>query len=162
MDKAFYTCVVCHEDTWHKNGKCDMCHTTNNPNMEQISTGGGCEHYYLRYPQFGVGVLINNDYTKAPVDGEDFDLGIYHLEPDGSMGDHVSDDCFTTLMNFQLQEIYARIEGYLEGKGYEPVKLHKPFNGEIHFPKATDLYLWLDENEIHCPVTIKLHLEKTV
>ena len=159
MDKKMYTCVKCMHDTWHMAGKCVHCGTVNNPNMEEISTGGGCEHYYLKYPQFGVGVLINNDYTKAPKDGEDFDLGIYHLESDGSMGDHVSDDCFTMLENFQLKEIYARIEGYLEGKGYKPVKLHNPFNGEIHFPKATDLYLWLDENEIQCPVTIKLHLE---
>ena len=130
--------------------------------IEQISTGGGCEHYYLKYPEFGLSVLINDENQNAPIDGNDFDIGIYHLEPDGSMGDHVSDDCFTTLENFQFHTIYERMRGYLEGKGYELVKLHNPFNGEIHFPKATDLYLWLDENEIQCPVTIKLHLEKAL
>lgn len=130
--------------------------------IEHISTGGGCEHYYLTYPEFGLSVLINDQNHNAPIDGDDFDIGIYHLEPDGSMGNHVSDDCFTTLEDFQFHAIYERMRGYLEGKGYEPVKLHNPFNGEIHFPKATDLYLWLDENEIQCPVTIKLHLEKTV
>lgn len=128
--------------------------------IEHIHTGGGCEHYYLRYPEFKLGVLINDDYTKAPNDGSDFDLGIYHLESDGSMGDHVSDDCFATLENFQYNEIYDRMRGYLEGKGYERVGLPMQFNGEIHFSKATDLYLWLDENEIQCPVTIKLHLGK--
>ena len=160
MDKKHYTCVHCMHDTWHTNGKCDKCGTVNNPYMKEIGTGGNCEHYYLRYPKFGVGVLLNNEYTKAPKEGEDFDLGIYFLESDGSMGDHVSDDCFTTLEDFRLKEIYSRIEGYLEGKGYEQVGLHAPFKGEIHFPKATDLYMWLDENEIQCPITIKLHLEK--
>jgi len=129
-------------------------------NIEHIHTGGGCEHYYLTYPEFKLAVLINDENQSIPVDGVDFDLGIYHLESDGSMGEHISDDCFATLENFQYDKIYDRMRGYLEGKGYEQVGLPVQFKGEIHFPRATDLYMWLDENEIQCPITIKLHLEK--
>lgn len=162
MNKKMYTCVKCMHDTWHMAGKCVHCGTVNNPNMEETCTGGNCRHYYLKFPLYGVGVLINNENTKAPDEGESFDMGIYHLESDGSIGDMVSDNAFTTLEDFRLKEIYSRIEGYLEGKGYKKIGLHVPFNGEIHFERATDLYLWLDENEIQCPVTIKLHLEKAL
>lgn len=129
-----------------------------NQNIESISTGGGCEHYYIEYPEFKLAVLINDENQKLPQDGASFDIGIYQLEKDRSMG--LSTDYYDTLDNFELHTVYDRILGYLEGKGFPKIGLSPGFTGQIHFEKATDLYLWLDENEIQCPVTIQLHLEK--
>ena len=56
--------------------------------MEEISTGGGCEHILIKYFDLGVCVLINNDYQKVPSLGESYDIGVYQLEPEGWMGEY--------------------------------------------------------------------------
>lgn len=153
-------CIECGHHTDHDHDRCMVCHTKNNLDMDLIETGGGCEHFYLIYPEYKLAVLINDENHKAPKDGADFDFGVYHLEKDGSMGDSVGDDFYATLENFELHSIYERMRGYLEGRGFEKIAFNPGFTGKIHFEKATDLYLWLEENEIQCPVTIQLHLEK--
>lgn len=86
--------------------------------MEEISTGGGCEHILIQYPDLGVCVLINNDHQKVPKLGECYDIGVYKLEPEGWMGEHF-DGMFETFDNFDKRTIVSRTQGYLEGKGFE-------------------------------------------
>ena len=86
--------------------------------LEGISTGGHCEHLWLTLPEYGVGVLMNNDYTKEPEEGESFDVGIYELEGEDGMGEHF-EGCFHTLQNFQKSDIVARMVGYVEGHGFK-------------------------------------------
>ena len=86
--------------------------------MEEISTGGGCEHILIKYPDLGVCVLINNDCQKVPKLGECYDIGVYNLEPEGWMGEHF-EGMFETFDNFDKRTIVVRTQGYLEGKGLE-------------------------------------------
>lgn len=86
--------------------------------LEGISTGGHCEHLWLTLPEYGVGVLMNNDYTKEPEDGESFDVGIYELVEGDKMGEHF-EGCFDTLQNFKKDEIVARMVGFVEGHGFK-------------------------------------------
>lgn len=86
--------------------------------MEEISTGGGCEHIFIRYPSFGLCVLINNENQKVPKLGESYDIGVYKLEPDGGMGECI-DDCYEYFHDFNKETIAQRTWGYLEGKGLE-------------------------------------------
>lgn len=86
--------------------------------MEHITTGGGCEHIIIKYPDLGVCVLVNNIDTKVPKLGESYDLGVYKLEPEGWMGEHF-DGMFETFDNFDKRTIVVRTQGYLEGKGFE-------------------------------------------
>lgn len=84
--------------------------------IEEISTGGGCEHILIRYPSFGLCVLINNENQKVPRSGESYDIGVYKLESEGWMGEYI-EDCFETFNNFDKKTIAERTLGYLEGKG---------------------------------------------
>lgn len=84
--------------------------------MEEISTGGGCEHILIRYPSFGLCVLINNENQRVPKLGESYDIGVYKLDSGGWMGDCM-DDCFEYFHDFDIKNIAERTWGYLEGKG---------------------------------------------
>jgi len=86
--------------------------------MEHISTGGGCEHVLIKFPSFELCVLINNEYQKVPVIGESYDIGVYNLEPEGWMGEHI-EGCFETFDNYDPSTIVSRTLGYLEGKGFD-------------------------------------------
>ena len=90
--------------------------------MEEISTGGGCEHILIKYFDLGVCVLINNDCHKVPKLGESYDVGVYNLEPEGWMGEYF-EGCFETFDNFDKRTIVVRTQGYLEGKGFEKKKV---------------------------------------
>jgi hypothetical protein len=90
--------------------------------IENISTGGGCEHILIQYPTFGLCVLINNENQKVPRSGESYDIGVYKLEQEGWMGEYI-DNCFETFDNFDRATIAERTWGYLEGKGFE----NKPY-----------------------------------
>lgn len=91
--------------------------------IENISTGGGCEHILIQYPTFGLCVLINNENQKVPRSGESYDIGVYKLEQEGWMGEYI-DNCFETFDNFDRDTIVERTWGYLEGKGFEKKTLY--------------------------------------
>ena len=88
--------------------------------IEEISTGGGCEHILIKFPDLGVCVLINNDYQKVPTLNESYDIGVYKLEPEGWMGEYF-EGCFESFDSFNPTTIVARTQGYLEGKGFKPI-----------------------------------------
>lgn len=91
--------------------------------FKDISTGGGFNHYWITYPEYGIGVLVNDENGGAlPKEGKRFDIGVYKLDfdflDDGSacIGDHF-EDSFNTLDNFSHAQIVARAFGYCEGLG---------------------------------------------
>ena len=86
--------------------------------IDDISTGGGCEHILIKYPAFKLCVLINNDHQKVPEQGESYDIGVYHLEDEGWMGEYI-EGCFESFDNFDRATIVERTLGYLEGKGFK-------------------------------------------
>lgn len=96
--------------------------------LDEISTGGGCEHILIQYPSFQLCVLINNENQKVPRSGESYDIGVYHLEPEGWMGEHI-EGCFETFDNFDRRTIVERTQGFLEGKGFEQKKLYNHMYG---------------------------------
>jgi hypothetical protein len=104
--------------------------------LESTCTGGNCEHFWLALHEYGVGVLMNNDYTKEPQEGESFDVGIYKLEDDNGIGEHF-DNCFTTLENFKKSQIVARMIGYVEGHGF----MRKPYKAKY------EVYLTVNCND---------------
>lgn len=107
--------------------------------MEEISTGGGCEHILIKYPTFGLCVLINNDCQKVPRSGESYDIGVYNLEPEGWMGEYI-DNCFETFDNFDRDTIVERTLGYLEGKGFEKKK-YVPLIDQVIEQIKKDFYI---------------------
>lgn len=85
--------------------------------FDDISTGGGFNHYWITYPQFGIGVLINEEGGGAlPKEGERFDIGVYRLDDGKHIGDHFENG-FNTLENFGHAQIVSRAFGYCEGLG---------------------------------------------
>ncbi len=91
--------------------------------FEDISSGGGFNHYWITFPQYGIGVLINKENSGAlPKEGDRFDIGVYKLEYESncdkspSMGEHF-ENSFNTLDNFGHAQIVARALGYCEGLG---------------------------------------------
>lgn len=117
--------------------------------IEDISTGGGCEHLWITFQELGVGVLINNDWTKVPEKGEQFDFGVYHIDTETitgieCMGDYI-DGHFKTFHNFDRDTIVAFAYGYLLGNGFEP-KPH--YSIEDLFSSVNDLYEQFDSGKI--------------
>lgn len=102
--------------------------------FEDISSGGGFNHYWITFPQYGIGALVNKENSGAlPKEGDRFDIGIYKLDYEGigdgsaSIGDHF-ENSFNTLDNFGHAQIVSRVFGYAEGLGLvKKRKCHKKF-----------------------------------
>jgi hypothetical protein len=119
--------------------------------IDNISTGGGCEHIWITFQDLDLGVLINNDWTKVPEQGESFDIGVYHIDHDTidgmeCIGDHIEGH-FTTFQNFDLGNIVPFIYGYLLAKGFTPKE--PTYNVEDLFQSVNDIYSQLDSGEIN-------------
>lgn len=117
--------------------------------IEEISTGGGCEHIWITFQDLGLGVLINNDWSKVPEQGEQFDIGVYHIDEDTihgmeCIGDHIEGH-FKTFQNFDRSTIVGFCYGYLLGNGFEP----KPHYGVDNlFASVNDLYEQFDSGKL--------------
>lgn len=110
-----------------------------------ISSGGGFVHYWITFPEYGIGVLINHEKSGLPKEGESFDIGAYRVDYDyledssECIGEFFSDS-FNTLENFRHADIVSRAYGYCEGLGlFKEKKVNKKF-----------LCVWNDEIfEVH-------------
>ena len=122
--------------------------------IEDISTGGGCEHILIQYPTFGLCVLINNENQKVPKPGESYDIGVYKLEPEGWMGDYI-ENCFETFDNFDRKTIVERTMGYLEGKGFEKKPLYNHMYSFTFSLENTS-----HNGELTTPTEVRLAIEK--
>lgn len=93
--------------------------------FEDISTGGGFNHYWITFPEYGFGVLVNEEGggSNLPKEGERFDIGVYRLEDRKHIGEHF-ENSFNTLDNFSHAQIVPRVFGYAEGLGL--AKKNKP------------------------------------
>jgi hypothetical protein len=102
--------------------------------FEDISSGGGFNHYWITFPKYSIGVLINKaDSGALPKEGDRFDIGVYKLEYESncdkspSMGEHF-ENSFNTLDNFGHAQIVARALGYAEALGLaKEKKTYKKF-----------------------------------
>lgn len=95
--------------------------------FEDITTGGGFNHYWITYPEYGFGVLVNEEGGgNVPKEGDRFDIGVYHLEDGKHIGEHF-ENSFDTLENFSHAQIIARCLGYAEGLKIAKKRIHKRF-----------------------------------
>ena len=112
--------------------------------FEDISTGGGFNHYWITFPEYGFGVLVNDEGGGAlPKEGKRFDIGVYRLEDGKYIGEHF-ENSFNTLDNFSHAQIIPRVFGYVEGLGLAKKKEDK----RIYVTFYTDNFELSDDSKL--------------
>ena len=87
--------------------------------IEEVYTGGGCDHYELHFKQYGIFFVINNNDCNIPKEGEDWGFCSYKTEDDANCGNYM--DCVGPLDDFKKENLLGFFHGYITAKKLEKI-----------------------------------------
>jgi len=92
-----------------------------NMTVEEVYTGGGCDHYELHFKQYGIFFVINNNDCNIPVEGEDWGFCSYASEDDQNNGNFI--DCVGVKNDggFNKNNLIGFFNGYILAKGLKKI-----------------------------------------
>jgi len=92
----------------------------NNLSIEEVYTGGGCDHYELHFKEYDIFFVINNNDCNIPTEGEDWGFCSYKTEDDQNNGDWI--DCIGPLDDFKKDNLIEFFKGFVIAKGLKKIE----------------------------------------
>ena len=83
--------------------------------IQDVYTGGGCDHLEVSYPQYGIFFIVNNNDCNIPKTGEDWGFCSYESEEKMNDGNYI--DCQGPFDNFRQESLIDFFNGYILAKG---------------------------------------------
>jgi hypothetical protein len=91
-----------------------------NIQIEEVYTGGGCDHYEVHFKQYGILFVVNNNDCNIPTEGEDWGFCTYANEDDFNSGDWI--DCIGPLDDFKKDNLITFLEGFIAAKQVKKIE----------------------------------------
>jgi hypothetical protein len=88
--------------------------------LEEIYTGGGCDHYELHFREYGIIFAINNNDCNIPKDGEDWGFCTYASEDDQNSGNYI--DCVGPFDDFKKANLIEFCKGFIAAKRIKKIE----------------------------------------
>jgi hypothetical protein len=90
-----------------------------NLNIEEVYTGGGCNHYKVDVPQYGIYFIVNNNDCNTPEPGEDWGFCVYDNEENENSGNWLY--CEGPFDDFNKDTLTQFIKGYIAAKSLRKI-----------------------------------------
>ena len=121
-------------------------------NIEQVYTGGGCEHLSIQFIDYGVqfDIMNANEYSanQLPENGEPFCFNLCKIQ-DGIDGEYL--DISDRIENYNSETIKDFCLGYLAARKMKPIIEAEPEPDDIDglFASINDIYQQYDNGSIN-------------
>ena len=87
--------------------------------IEEVYTGGGCNHYKVDVPEYGIYFIVNNNDCNVPEFGEDWGFCVYDNEYNENSGNWLF--CEGAFDDFNKDTLVEFIKGYVAAKGFKKI-----------------------------------------
>lgn len=91
-----------------------------NMHIEEVYTGGGCDHLEIHFKQYGLFFIVNNNDCNVPKDGEDWGFCVYDSEEHQNNGNYLF--CEGAFDDFKRESLLDFLKGYVAAKSFKKIK----------------------------------------
>jgi hypothetical protein len=91
-----------------------------NMHVEEVYTGGGCDHLEIHFKQYGLFFIINNNDCNIPKDGEDWGFCVYDSEEQQNNGNYLF--CEGAFDDFKRESLLDFLKGYIAARHFKKIK----------------------------------------
>jgi len=88
--------------------------------IEEVYTGGGCDHYELHFREYGIIFAVNNNDCSIPTEGEAWGFCTYASEDDQNSGNWI--DCVGPFDDFKKANLIEFCKGFIAAKQIKKIE----------------------------------------